>query len=414
MQPMLSFENAPPLWLPFSFFLAAPCWLLLFAAQATGIASGQINASPLTLALTHTLALGVLGNVMLGALFQILAVLSGIGPRHPRRWLHGIFWPFQAGCGLLVTAFLTGFTPWLLNLGATLLALTLLVFSLGLSLIAFKSPARDPSTRGMRLALIGLAVSASLGWTLSNIISRGWALDFNSWLARHILWTSNGWVLMLLISVALTVVPMFQITRAYPSWLRHFLPFTLSIAVLSNQPAWVALLAAIFLIATLKLQSASKRPHDMSRKFWLAAMSLGLVAIGLWLQGTLWPLSIEQDLRWRLIGWLWLAGVGFGTICAMLYKIVPFLIWLALKANKPPRGALPTMQAFIGENAMRHALWAYALWLVSGIVACVYPASGRWLLSSSSAVLAGLLLQHMLQALLLGQRLRRNWSNPPI
>ena len=143
-------------------------------------------------------------------------------------------------------------------------------------------------------------------------------------------------------------------------------------------------------------------------------MSLGLVAIGLWLQGKLWPLSMDQDLRWRLIGWLWLAGVGMGTICAMLYKIVPFLIWLSLKSSKPPRGALPAMQVFIGENAMLHALWCYSVWLACGAITCAYPASGRWLLSSSSAMLGGLFLKHIVQALRLGHQLGQSWKNNPI
>lgn len=405
MQGALSFEHSPPLWLPFSFFLAAPCWLLLFAAEASQIGAGLASASPLTLALTHTLALGVLGNVMLGALFQVLSVLSGIGPRHPGRWLHGIFWPFQLGSALLVAAFLDGLSPLLLSLGACVLALTLVSFSLLFSLAACKTPARDPSTRGIRLALLGLAITALLGATLSGILSRGWALDFSFWLPLHILWASNGWLLMLLMSVALTVVPMFQITAPYPRRLRSLLPAALFGALLSGLTPLVALLDMIFLLVTFKLEWQSRRRHDLSRRFWLISMGAGLVAIALWgTSASQWPQSLVPEQRTLLIGWLWLAGVGIGSLCAMLYKIVPFLVWLHLKAGKPARGALPPMQAFMPARAQLHSLLAYCVWLFSGCVCALLPEYGRWPLGLSSLLLGSLILLHMGQALGRGNR----------
>lgn len=409
MQGALSFEHSPPLWLPFSFFLAAPCWLLLFAAEASQIGAELVSASPLALALTHTLALGVLGNVMLGALFQVLSVLSGIGPRHPGRWLHGIFWPFQLGSALLVAAFLNGLSPLLLSLGASILLLTLLSFSLLFSLAACKTPARDPSTRGIRLALLGLAITVLLGATLSGILSRGWALDFSHWLPLHILWASNGWLLMLLMSVALTVVPMFQITAPYPRLLRSLLPAALFFALLAGLTPLVALADLIFLLVTFKLEWQSRRRHDLSRRFWLIAMGMGLITLLLWATSTSqWPQWLMPEQRTLLIGWLWLAGLGIGSLCAMLYKIVPFLVWLHLKTGKPARGALPPMQAFMPAQAQWHSLLAYCFWLVSGSFCAWLPAYGRWPLCISSALLASLLLLHIGQALLRGHRLQQN------
>jgi hypothetical protein len=119
---------------------------------------------------------------------------------------------------------------------------------------------------------------------------------------------------------------------------------------------------------------------------------------------------MNQDLCWRLIGWLWLAGVGLGTVCAMLYKIVPFLIWLQLKASQPPPGALPSMHSFIAETAMRHGLWSYGAWVACGVLACGSPSQGHWLLTASSLILGSLLLLQIGHALLRAHKLLRGWK----
>ena len=75
----LSLDQAPPIGVPFAFFLAAP----LFAALAGGLLLWQGEAvlvsrwTPAALAVTHLLALGFLTQIMCGALLQMLPVLAG-------------------------------------------------------------------------------------------------------------------------------------------------------------------------------------------------------------------------------------------------------------------------------------------------------------------------------------------------
>ena len=73
----LSFDNIPPLWIPFRFFMTAPLF---------GIAAGLLLAlspdswlsrwHPALLGFTHLLTLGFMAMVMLGALFQLMPVVS--------------------------------------------------------------------------------------------------------------------------------------------------------------------------------------------------------------------------------------------------------------------------------------------------------------------------------------------------
>ncbi|WP_204377603.1 hypothetical protein, partial [Aquitalea magnusonii] len=68
-QAWLSYDDAPPIWLPASFFGAAMLWLLALGGLL--LPAGMLAANryhPQLLALTHVLALGVLGNIMAGAL----------------------------------------------------------------------------------------------------------------------------------------------------------------------------------------------------------------------------------------------------------------------------------------------------------------------------------------------------------
>ena len=75
----LSLDQAPPLRIPVAFFTAAPLWLLAAAALllVLGDAVWTSRWNPETLALTHVLTLGFLGNVMLGALYQMTPVVAG-------------------------------------------------------------------------------------------------------------------------------------------------------------------------------------------------------------------------------------------------------------------------------------------------------------------------------------------------
>ena len=75
----LSLEQAPPIGVPFRFFLTAPLFTLaaglLLAWQGEDLMASRWTPGALTGA--HLIALGFLSQVMCGALFQMLPVLAG-------------------------------------------------------------------------------------------------------------------------------------------------------------------------------------------------------------------------------------------------------------------------------------------------------------------------------------------------
>ena len=75
----LSLEAIPPIHLPFRFFNTAP-WMGVLAALVLLSSAEQAFStqwSPELLGITHLLTLGFMTMVMLGALFQLVPVISG-------------------------------------------------------------------------------------------------------------------------------------------------------------------------------------------------------------------------------------------------------------------------------------------------------------------------------------------------
>ena len=154
----------------------------------------------------------------------------------------------------------------------------------------------------------------------------------------HFSWGFVGWGLVLLAAVGFVVVPMFQMTPAYPAWFTHLLPWSAlallslwSLAEAADWPAPSALLAgalllitATFAVLTLHLQRRSKRARfDATQHYWRVGMLCTLAACTLWLVARGLPermAALAERLEW-LCGVLLLCGGFMSVIIGMLYKI---------------------------------------------------------------------------------------------
>ena len=75
----LALDSLPPIHIPFRFFLTAP-WFGILAAMVLLFSGPELWTShwnPALIGLTHLFTLGFMTMTMLGALFQLLPVLSG-------------------------------------------------------------------------------------------------------------------------------------------------------------------------------------------------------------------------------------------------------------------------------------------------------------------------------------------------
>jgi len=399
----LRLDQAPPFSVPLRFFLTAP----LFGAAAAIVVlieGPEIFLSrwhPTLLAVTHLLTLGVLTMVMLGALMQMLPVLAGIPVRRPVGVAAVVHALLVVGTITIALSFWSSFTA--------LRAVGLITLGIGVGiffLVAGESLARavaNPSVTAMRLALLAFAVVALLGIYTGS----PWAPTQASLALRvtdaHLVWGLVGWVALLIIGVAYQVVPMFQLTRAYPTWLRPGLvPAVFAMLILWSGAAvvtptsatgveitialFIAAALALFAVVTLRLQmTRQRRLPDATVRFWFLAMVSLFACAALWAVRAVGLVTDERSLI--LIGAWMIIGFAASTIIGMLYKIVPFLAWLHLQARL--ESAAPHMKEFLPDApALAHA-WLHGAALV--LLAPAIWAPGPWLYPAAGALLVSFL-----------------------
>jgi hypothetical protein len=390
----LHFDQAPPFSVPLRFFLAAPLFglaagLWLAVVGHTALAS---RWAPLTIALTHLLTLGFVTQVMIGALMQLMPVVAGTPFARPRAFAWAVQTPLLAGILLYAVGIAHG-ARGPLRFGLALLAAALLGLALTALLRLRRAAAAYATIAAMRLALAALLVAVLLGLIL-GLVRSGAIPSFGHELRAladlHLAWGLAGWVGLLVIGVGYQVVPMFQLTPAYPAAVTRALAPALFAALaawslahgLSNSRLSFLLIAtglavpaalAVFALATLALQAKRRRRQpDATTRFWQLAMASLLLAAAS--TAALPWLENAAPRAAMLAGVLAIVGFATSVIHGMLYKIVPFLAWLHLH-QRGLRYVLPNMKEILPDRRTLPHVWLHAGALGLLGVTCLAPAA---------------------------------------
>ena len=400
----LSIERAPHPAAPLRFLLTAP-WLGVLAAVALLWGGPDALASRWTaavLAATHLLTLGFMAHAMLGALLQLLPVVAGVPVPRTNAVAVVTYPALLLGTLTLAAAFLAGVQQ------LFAVAMALLAFAFGPYLLAVaigfaRRRLLEGPARVIGIAMLALLVTVSLGLVLASGLA-GLPLPLLELTQLHAAWGILGWTLLLVLGAALAVVPMFQMTAAYPPWLHGGFAVAL-LALLSawSVSAWwqwevaalilqwcLAAAAAVVALTTLGLQQRGRRRREPDATFlhWRLGMLCLLAAIGTWAFSEVMRLEAAQPVA-LLLGVLLLPGFALSVIAGMLYKIVPFLLWLTLQmriSGRPPHvhEILPDARGKpqLWLHVIAVALLAAAVTIWSGLI---YPAALA--LAASSAML---------------------------
>src|SRR5574343_586830 len=398
MQAVMAFENAPPFAAPLRFFLTAPLFAVLAGVLIAyeGSALFASRWTPGALAATHLITVGFMLQVMLGALIQILPVVTGANLRRPLALARIVHGGLSAGALLLASGLYSG-RPELLSGAALALGLTVLLFLASTVQALSDVPSTSPTIRGLKLALFGLLGVVGLGILMALALANGWALPLPALTDLHAGWGLGGWAGVLLAAMAYVVVPMFQLTPGYPARPSWWFPVAMlamlllwSVAVLADQP-WLVRIsqfaAAVAGIAfaglTLRLQAKRRRARaDATYRYWqigLAASALALLMLAI---AALLPPVAEIEGWTLLFGVLLVTGGFLPFIIGMLYKIVPFLAWLHLQECGKAKVPAPAMNKLLPDAATNRQMQAYVAALLLLLVSIPFSA---WL-----ARLAGL------------------------
>ncbi|MBK1717311.1 hypothetical protein [Thiocystis violacea] len=410
----LSLDQTPPLDLPLRLFLTAP----LFAASAGAVLMIDAGAmiatrwSPSALAATHLITLGFLGQVMIGALLQMLPVLGGVPVPAVRRVATSVHLLLALGAALLALGFLGGGAAALAS-GAAAAGLGLAVFGLVTLMALWRARHAHASPRGFPLVGLALLATVAIGLVLTLAVMRRVTLPrLLDWVQVHVAWGLFGWVGLLILIIGFQVVPLFHVTPAYPRWMTRALVPTLFLAlcVITALPLLapavgsamgrathgvIAVGFSLFALTTLILQARRARAKlDATLLHWWIAMGAVLAAV------LAWPLGASD----QLMGLWLLIGVGVGLPSGMLLKIVPFLCWLHLQTRQLALGKrrvrLPHLQQLIPNGPARVQVALHGSGLLLASLGFIYPPAAH----VGGAVLA--LAALWLLALLVGATLR--------
>jgi hypothetical protein len=278
----------------------------------------------------------------------------------------------------------------------------------------FGIPSTSPTISGLKFALVGLAVTVGLGVALS--LSFGWSLNLPLLQLAdiHLGWGFVAWGTVLLAAVGYVVVPMFQLTPAYPGWFGRAFPISALALVLIwtladfVMPGFVATLSSVSVVAvvalfaavTLSIQRRSKRPRfDATQHLWRGAMCSALAACAVWFLALVVP-AVGEWQAWPLLcGVLLLFGGFVSVIVGMLYKIVPFLIWLHLQNQGQGIMMAPNMKKIIDDQAMSRQMLAHFVSCALLLLAVFWPDWFVYPAGLALIVAHGWLLRNLLMAL---------------
>lgn len=417
---ILNYELAPSPATIFGCLLPAP-WL--------GVAAGLLLAfgpeaglpdrfSPLVLAVTHVLVLGMLAPIMVGALFQLFPVVAGQVVR-PAKWIA----PFVAvGSTAIAVGLSTGFLHG--NTAGFTVALLLALILYGAIVLALAHaawqmvlpPTPDATLKTLRGIALALAMVVALGVVLAGALAGWWSVDIAYVLRLHLAWGLVGWIAVLVLGVGTTVVPMFwQTPRPTPTWHRRlpwdiwlglfilFLPLSTTLDKLLVTA--LALLVCLLAFRAVRTLLQAKRRFDPAWPLWLVcALSWGSAALVVLIQTHLddryYQLSPfwQQAIPWW-IGVLCLVGGAVMPVNAMLGKIIPFLIFLHLRRQIPMGTRVPSMQVVLPPVRLRWQAYLLSLSLLCLLLMPIAPGILRYLAGLSFALSQALLAIFLLLSL---------------
>ncbi len=387
----LSFQQAPPISVPFRFFITAP--LFLFAAAMLLVfnhANLMVSRhEPATLAATHLVTLGFTSMVMCGSLLQLFPVLSGFVLSHPIRTARLIHMPLTVGAAGIAGAFLWNY-PWLMYLSITCLVGGFSALLLTIAVALWKASVSEPSLSSMRLSFVALGVTVVFGVLLGTARHLSMPVSYQILADLHPLWGLYGWTMLLIMGLAYKLVPMFQLTRNYPDLMtKHLVGALLMCIVFKTLVAWIpshtgdglarlfdvvlAMGAGLFAVITLRLQWQRKRKvGDTTLNFWqialVALLMSGVIEILQQIRGE----AYSEELHLAM-GILVLMGFAVTVINGMLYKIVPFLTWFHLQSAYPGSGAVPNVREIQSRFYAHYQMVLHLAALTILVISCWMP-----------------------------------------
>ena len=353
----LSLDQAPPISVPFRFFLSAPIFgvLMSFVIFFTPFNEISNQYSHFTIGLVHLFTLGILSMIIFGAMQQMMPVLAGTVIKKPRLFANVVHTSLVLGTLFLSFSFIFEIKI-LLHIAFLFLAIAFLTFFIMTIKLLFKVKYLTSTVKAMRLFSLAGIITLFLGLYLAiSHMTLEFDAQYYSFVFLHILFGLFGFALLLIMGVSFQVIPMFYVAPDFPKFVQNKLPliifillfvsalfFFLDINFLILKIIFSSLIIS-FCFYGLKSLNNRKRPvFDATLWYWKFSLVSLAISLIIWL--------VEFDTNY-ILAIVFAFGFLYSLLQGMVYKIIPFLSWFHLSSKGYFK--LPTIREFIDERYIK-------------------------------------------------------------
>ena len=374
----LSTDQAPPISVPFRFFLTAPIFGIIISIIFFIYSIDELvnKHSHITIGMIHLFTLGILTMIIFGALQQMLPVLAGVVFKKPLLFANIIHISLSIGTLALSGGFIFS-SKILFIISSLFLAMSFGTFFFTLIKLLFSVKFLTSTVKAMKIFAISGLIVALLGLYL---IGQHISLNINSYhyifVNIHILFAVFGFAIILVVGIAFQVIPMFYVSKDFPKFIQNKLPniifgmlFLTSLFLVLQFDIYIfkvilSLLCIVFAYYGIDSLNNRKRPvFDVTLWYWkLSLYCLILVMI-------LSVLPQTQE-NYPLLAIVFIFGFLYPLLQGMVYKIIPFLSWFHLSS----RGyfTIPNLREYIKEDLIKLQFHIYISSFVFFILSIIF------------------------------------------
>ena len=374
----LSLEQAPPINVVLRLLLIGAFFGIVAGVEILIFNSNLLTSnSSEALIVVHTLTLGVMASFMIGALFQMLPVLSGVFIKSAELLSIRVSYMLIFGTIFLISYFGNGSG---IALSFAIIFLSYSLFMTSITIFnKLKTAQHSATSRGMLLAISSLFMVTFIGIILLLIRwGFGIDIDYQALKFAHFSFGLFGWIALLIVSVSFQVIEMFYVTTAFNAIYSKYMPIAIFVLLWVNIALaflgvgfqyFVFILIDLLLLFHLtqiawKLKNRKRKVKDGTVWLWYLA-SGSFVGFSLLVVGA----------NFVVINPFFIATLFafFATsiAIAMSYKIVPFLVWFHL--NSKGYFEAPMMHEIVHPKYIRVTFWLYFASFLSFFASFLLP-----------------------------------------
>jgi len=370
----LSLDQAPPIWVPFRFFLTAPIFGILLGLVFFfyPIESIVDRYSPVAVAIVHLFTLGMLAMIIFGAMQQMMPVLAGAAIKKPLLFGNVVYVTLTLGTLCFSGSFLFS-NKILLMVGASCLTISFVTFFATAIYLLFQVKFLTSTVNAMKIFAVAGIVTALLGlYMAGSYISGNIGSEHFNFVNTHAAFGLFGFAVVLIMGVAFQVIPMFYVALDFPKYVQNKIPvfvfgllMAISMFLFLDLDIYIlkvilSILLIIFCAYGLNSLNNRRRPvFDVTLWYWKLSLYMFIISMLNWLfvpQDNMFTISI-------------MFGFGFlySLLQGMIYKIIPFLSWFHLSSQG--HMVIPTLREMIGEDLIKIHFFIYVSSLFFFIIA---------------------------------------------